>query len=196
MHLWGWYSSWSLEAYTPKKLFYVAWPIFVAFSTALCLHRYAQDMITIKGIAVTLLWFLSIRDLVTGDVQSLPAPGGVREDRCPSCALEANQSRNLTRNEISLMVSRLSKWETYVLAICFYDRFLTILVHFFPFFQCRDVSRHTRIYIYICLSKYRCIFIENLQKTWMYCFFRMDVTVMVTNLCWQIWYTRLHGLYK
>lgn len=36
-------------------------------------------MTNIEGIAATLLWFLSLRDLVTGDVQSLPAPGGVRE---------------------------------------------------------------------------------------------------------------------
>lgn len=72
---------------------------------------------------------------MTGDVQSLPAPGRVKGDRHPSCALQANQSRNLTRNQISPMLSRLFKWETYVQAISFLDIFLTILVHFFPFFS-------------------------------------------------------------
>lgn len=33
------------------------------------------------------------------------------------------------------MLSRLFKWETYVQAISFLDIFLTILVHFFPFFS-------------------------------------------------------------
>lgn len=72
-----------------------------------------------------------------------------KRERCPSCALEANPSRNLTRNPISPLLSRSFKWETYVLAICFFRCISHYFGTFLSFFQCRDVCRHTNIYIYM-----------------------------------------------
>lgn len=58
-----------------KKLF------FLAFSIVLFLHSCTQYVINIKGIAITLLWLLDIRDLALGHLQSLPVPVEVQGDR-------------------------------------------------------------------------------------------------------------------
>lgn len=150
-------------------------------------------MITIGIIAIALLWFLRIRDLLVKGLQFPPAPGGVRRQVAVlSSGDKSNQKPDKKASIPPFFSGWLSEKHIYWLflfqkyfLLFWYISFIYFFLNFFLFFFFfLFFSIKMSVDTHILLSKHRCTFLQNIQKTQIYCFDRthLDVTVMLFNL--------------